>query len=164
MAEDERNSVEKVQEKIRILYVDDELNNLQSFKATFRREYDVTTAESAAIGMEILKEKSFHIVFTDQRMPNMTGVEFLAKIKQDYPELIRILITGYSDIEAVIEAINKGEVYKYITKPWDENDLRVTIVNAIEVFMLREENKQLMKSLIRANEQLEFMLRQKLLS
>lgn len=164
MVDNERKKEENTPEKIKILYVDDEVNNLQSFKATFRREFDIELAESAAEGLKLLENSSFQIVLTDQRMPNMTGVEFLAKIKEKYSEAIRILITGYSDIEAVIEAINKGEIYKYITKPWDENDLRVTINNAMEVFLLREENKQLMKSLIRANEQLEFMLRQKLLS
>lgn len=151
-------------EKINILYVDDEVNNLTAFKANFRRDYKVFTAENALDGRKIVEDNNIHIIISDQRMPHMTGVEFFASILHDHPEPIRILLTGYADIEAVIDAINRGQVYRYITKPWDENELRVTIDNAFEVFHLREENKRLMESLIHANKQLEFMLRQKLLS
>lgn len=150
--------------KIKVLYVDDEEHNLTAFKATFRREYDVFTAISADEGRAILATENINIIITDQRMPHITGVEFLESIIEEYPEPIRILLTGYTDVSAVIDAINKGQIYRYITKPWDEQDLKVTINNAYEVFYLRKENKELMKSLLKANEQLEFMLRQKLLS
>jgi response regulator RpfG family c-di-GMP phosphodiesterase len=150
--------------RIKILYIDDEENNLNSFKAAFRREYEVTTAISGIVAKEILKTESFEIIITDQRLPGMTGVEFLSSIIDEYPEPIRMLLTGYADIQAVIDAINKGKIYQYITKPWDEQQMRVIINNAYEIFSLRQENKELMKSLIRANEQLEFLLRQKLLS
>jgi len=150
--------------RIKILYIDDEENNLNSFKAAFRREYDVTTAISGIEAIEILKNQSFEIIITDQRMPGMTGVEFLSSIIDEHPEPIRMLLTGYADIQAVIDAINKGKIYQYITKPCDEQQMRVIINNAYEIFSLRLENKELMKSLIRANEQLEFLLRQKLLS
>jgi DNA-binding NtrC family response regulator len=150
--------------RIKILYVDDEENNLNSFKATFRREFDVSVAISAAEAKEILKEKKFEIIITDQRMPGISGVDFLASIINEYPESIRMLLTGYADIQAVIDAINKGQIYQYIAKPWDEHQMRVIINNAHEIFSLRQENKELLKSLIRANEQLEFLLRQKLLS
>lgn len=149
---------------INILYVDDEANNLVAFKANFRSYYNVYTAESAAEGLQILKDKKIHIIITDQRMPNMTGVEFLESIIKEYPDPIRMLLTGYVDIAAVIEAINKGQVYRYIMKPLNVDDLKITIDNAFEVYSLREENKELMKSLLRVNKQLEFMLRQKLLS
>lgn len=150
--------------KINILYVDDEANNLIAFKANFRNYYNVYTSESAADGLQILKENKIHIIITDQRMPNMTGVEFLESIIKEYPDPIRMLLTGYVDISAVIEAINKGQVYRYIMKPINVDDLKITIDNAFEVYSLREENKELMKSLLRVNKQLEFMLRQKLLS
>jgi response regulator RpfG family c-di-GMP phosphodiesterase len=97
-------------------------------------------------------------------MPEMTGVEFFEKIKKTYPDPMRILLTGYSDIQTVIDSINKGQVYRYITKPWNEDELKVIISSCYEVFCLRKENKELMKSLLQANKQLEFMLRQKLLS
>jgi DNA-binding NtrC family response regulator len=150
--------------KIKILYIDDEENNLNSFKAAFRRDYEVTVAISASEAKELIKSNTFEIIITDQRMPGITGVDFLASIIKDYPEPIRMLLTGYADIQAVIDAINKGQIYQYITKPWDEQQMRVIINNAYEIFSLRQENKELLKSLIRANEQLEFLLRQKLLS
>jgi response regulator RpfG family c-di-GMP phosphodiesterase len=149
---------------INILYVDDEVNNLHSFKAAFRRDFNVFTAESAAEGRKILDTEVIEVIVTDQRMPGMTGVEFLESIIPVYPDPIRILLTGYTDIQAVIDAINKGQVYHYLTKPWEEQQLRNIINKAYEVYSLRAENKELMKSLIRVNEQLEFLLRQKMLS
>jgi response regulator RpfG family c-di-GMP phosphodiesterase len=150
--------------KIKILYVDDENNNLTAFKALFRRNFDVHTALSAEEGRELLKQEGFHIILTDQRMPGTTGVEFLESIIPLYPDPIRILITGYADIQAVINAINKGQVYRYITKPWDEMELKSVLENAYEIFSLREANKELTAKLLLANEQLDFMLRQKLIS
>lgn len=160
----EPNSPIMSEDKLSVLYVDDEVNNLQSFKAAFRRDFLIYTAESAKEGMKILSEMPIEVIITDQRMPEMTGVEFLESIIPQYPDPIRILLTGYSDIQAVIDAINKGQVYHYITKPWDEEQLRNIIKKSLEVYTLRAENKELIKSLLRANEQLEFLLRQKLLS
>jgi response regulator RpfG family c-di-GMP phosphodiesterase len=150
--------------KIKILYVDDEANNLLAFKALFRRIYDIKTAASAAEGLALLKENTFHVILTDQRMPETTGVEFLESIIPEHPDPIRILITGYTDIQAVISAINKGQVFRYITKPWEEQELKMAIENAYEMYALREANRDLTKKLLVANEQLDFMLRQKLLS
>lgn len=151
-------------QSINVLYVDDEQNNLLSFKAAFRREFNVHTAISGQEGLEIVKNENIHIIITDQRMPNMTGVEFLQRVIPIAPSPIRILLTGYSDINAVVDAINKGEVYRYMTKPWDNEFLKTTIRQAYEVFNLRQENLRLIDELSRANEQLEFYLRQKLLS
>lgn len=150
--------------KISILYVDDEVNNLVAFKANFRTFCDVYTAESAEEGFKILRNNKIHIIITDQRMPNMTGVEFLEQVIKEFPDPVRILLTGYSDIQAVVEAINKGQVYRYIMKPCIMDELKITISNAYEVYALKEENRELMKSLLRVNEQLEFMLRQRLLA
>jgi len=152
------------QPKIKILYVDDEVNNLLAFKALFRREYDIQTAVSAAEGRALLKENTFHVILTDQRMPEITGVEFLESIIPEYPDPLRILITGYTDIQAVISAINKGQVFRYITKPWEEQELKMAIENAYEMYSLRQANRELTEKLLAANEQLDFMLRQKLLS
>lgn len=150
--------------KYSVLYVDDEVNNLQAFKATFRRDYKIFLAESAKEARELLQEQEVEIIITDQRMPGETGVEFLESILKTHPEPIRILLTGYTDIQAVIDAINKGKVYHYLTKPWEEEYLRTVVHNAYEVFMLRKENRQLTESLLKANDQLEFLLRQNLLS
>ncbi len=152
------------EEKIKILYVDDEENNIQAFKATFRRDYKVFVALSAEEGRDFLKKEQVDIIITDQRMPEETGVDFLTSIIPLYPEPIRILLTGYTDIQAVIDAINKGQVYHYLNKPWEEEYLKTVINNAFEVLSLRRKNKKLTEDLIKANEQLEFLLRQNLLS
>ncbi|MFT3903687.1 MAG: response regulator [Niabella sp.] len=147
-----------------VLYVDDEVHNLNSFKACFRRDYNVFLAENANEGLKVLEANDIQIIITDQRMPGMTGIEFLESILESYPEPIRMLLTGYADISAVIDAINKGQVYKYVQKPWEEADLRMSIDKALELYYLRKENKELTKKLLEVNEQLEFLLRQRLLS
>jgi response regulator RpfG family c-di-GMP phosphodiesterase len=149
---------------INILYIDDEIHNLNAFKASFRRTFNVFTADSAKDALPILQNEDIHVILTDQRMPNMTGVEFLASILDVHPDPIRILLTGYSDLTAVVDAINKGQVYLYITKPWQEEELRLNLEKAFEVFDLRRQNKLLNENLLVVNSQLEFMLRQKLIS
>ncbi len=136
---------------------------MTSFKASFRHKFRIYTAISANAAREILEKKPVEIIITDQRMPEETGVQFLQSIIPIYPEPIRMLLTGYSDIEAVIDSINKGQVFKYITKSWNDQELEININNAYEVFRLRKENKELVERLRKANEQLEFYLRQKLL-
>jgi serine phosphatase RsbU (regulator of sigma subunit) len=143
------------QEKYRILYVDDEIDNLIIFKAAFRRYYEVFTSTSAREGMEILKNQDIQVLITDQRMPEITGVEFLENVIPDYPETIRMILTGFSDVEAIIQAINKGRVYQYITKPWDTDELKITIDNALESYRLKNENRQLIRDLKDANQRLE---------
>jgi len=155
--------MEESKERISILYVDDEEHNLTSFKASFRHKFRIHTAISAKAAREVLEKKPVEIIITDQRMPEETGVQFLQSIIPIYPEPIRMLLTGYSDIEAVIDSINKGQVFRYITKPWNDQELEININNAYEVFRLRKENKELVERLRKANEQLEFYLRQKLL-
>lgn len=151
-------------EKVNVLYVDDEIENLSAFKASFRRLYNVYIAESAEEAEKILEQNEVEVILTDQRMPKTTGIEFLQSIIPKYPEAIRILVTGYSDINAVKDAINKGEVYRYIEKPWDTDFMKMIIEKSYEVYSLRKKNKQLTEDLIRVNKQLEFMLRQKLIS
>ena len=150
--------------KISVLYIDDEAHNLVSFKASFRRTFNVYTAESAEEGGKILDENKIHVILSDQRMPKMTGIEFFESIKESHPDPIRILITGYTDINAVIDAINRGQVYKYLTKPWNEEDVKNFVEKAYEVFRLRKENTELTDKLLDANKKLEFLARQSLLS
>ncbi len=149
---------------INVLYVDDEAANLVSFKASFRRLFNVFVAESAAAGLEILQKEEIHIILSDQRMPVMTGIEFFQSILEQYPEPIRILITGYTDIKAVIDAINLGQVYKYIQKPWNDSEVENAINKGFEVLSLRRQNKELTDKLLDANKKLEFLARQSLLS
>ncbi len=149
---------------INVLYIDDEPHNLTAFKAAFRRDYNIFLAESAQEAKQILDHNDIHIILSDQRMPLMTGIEFFESILLSNPEPIRILITGYTDVNAVIDAINRGQVYKYLTKPWNENDIRIFIDKAYEVFNLRRENAVLTSKLLDANKKLEFLVRQSLLS
>ena len=153
-----------MEKTIKVLYVDDEEHNLKSFKASFRREFEIHIALSGQEGLQILEKEDINVILTDQRMPEMTGIDFLIEANKIKPEPIRILVTGYSDINAVIDAINKGQIYRYISKPWKEEELKQTIRSAYELYNLRRENKDLIGKLERANDQLEFLLRQRLLS
>lgn len=150
--------------QINVLYIDDEAHNLTSFRACFRRIFNIFTAESAEEGRKIISQQDIHVILSDQRMPKMTGIEFFESIKEEHPFPIRILITGYTDINAVIDAINRGQVYKYLTKPWNEEDVRIYIEKAYEVYRLRKDNVKLTKTLIDVNLKLEFLARQSLLS
>ncbi len=150
--------------KITILYVDDELNNLVAFKAVFRIKYNILTAISGEEAINILRNNVVNIIITDQRMPHMTGVEFLESILDEFPDPIRILLTGYADMNAVIDAINKGKIFHYLTKPWNEEELDIAISRAFEVYKQKMEEKEMNQQLTVSNEQLEFLLRQKLLS
>ncbi len=149
---------------INVLYIDDEPHNLVSFKASFRRSFNIFIAESAEEGRNILRENEIHIILSDQRMPAMTGIEFFESILNEYPDPIRILITGFSDISAVVDAINRGQVYKYLTKPWNEEEVKNFIDKAYEVYSLRKQNEILTQKLLDANKKLEFLARQSLLS
>lgn len=151
-------------EKITLLYVDDEENNLISFKATFRLKYHVLIAYNGEEALSLLDNNQVHIIVTDQRMPNMTGVEFLELVLEKYPDPMRILLTGYADMNAVVEAVNKGKIFHYLTKPWNEGELQQTIDNAYAAYLEKEDIKNMNEKLADVNDQLEFLLRQKLLS
>jgi DNA-binding NtrC family response regulator len=137
-----------------VLYVDDEIHNLNSFKAAFRRDFNIFVAQSAREGRKILDQNEIAVIVTDQRMPVMTGIEFLESIIAVYPDTIRILLTGFSDINAVMDAINRGQVYKYLVKPWADEELKMYIQNAMEIYHLRRENRDLAAKLELANKQL----------
>lgn len=140
-------------QKFSVLYVDDEEHNLVSFRATFRRDYQVFTAKTAKEGLQLLRENWIPIIITDQRMPEMTGVQFLEKVLPEFPDSIRMVLTGFSDIEAITGAINSGRIFRYITKPWEETELQMTIDNAIALYKLQQKNKELLKNLnYRVNE------------
>src|ERR1700742_2897643 len=126
-----------------VLYVDDEINNLNSFKAAFRRDFDIYVAQSAREGRKILDATEIGVIITAKRRPAMTGIEFLESILSIYPDTIRILLTGFSDMNAVMDAINRGQGYKYLVKPWQNDELKLYIQNALEIYHLRKENKEL---------------------
>lgn len=125
-----------------ILVVDDETDNVDALERLFRRKYNVLKATSGRQALKQLEDNKVSLIVTDQRMPNMTGVEFLAESMESHPDAIRILLTGFTDIDSVISAINSGQVYRYVTKPWDPVDLANTVDKAIERYELSAELKE----------------------
>ncbi len=138
-----------------LLLVDDELANLQKLQRTFMSQYGVHMAQSGEEALRILQETPIDAIITDQRMPNMTGMEFLELSQKYYPNLVRIVLTGFADVEDLIAAINNGKVHKYITKPWEPDNLRMAVQDALEKMELVRENERLNAELKAANERLQ---------
>lgn len=127
-----------------LLIVDDEENILKALMRVFRRDgYHILTASSGEEGLEILKAYPVAVILSDMRMPNMDGVEFLDKVRKLYPDTIRIVLSGYTDLDSVTEAINRGAIYKFLTKPWDDELLRENISNAFHQYDLERSNASL---------------------
>jgi two-component system sensor histidine kinase/response regulator len=122
-----------------LLVVDDEVDNVDSLERLFRRKYNVLKTTSATEALEILKKNKVTVIISDQRMPQLTGVELLAESIKIHPNAIRILLTGYTDIESVVAAINSGGIYRYVTKPWDPVDLTNAVEKAVERFEIGQE-------------------------
>lgn len=126
-----------------ILYIDQAAQNLISFKSAFSQDYRIHTASSGRAGLEIMEKGSIQLVITDQQMPDMSGIEFLEKILNLYPDSMRMIMTGISDKETIIQAINKGNIFRYVTKPWSREDLKLIIDSAMEVYNLKIQNRNL---------------------
>lgn len=138
-----------------LLIVDDEIEVTKSLARQFRRQYKVHTATNVTDAIKIMENENIQVVISDQRMPGLTGVDFFHKIKDRYPDALKLILTGYSDIEAVIGAINEGQVFRYITKPWNPVELEITIKEAFEKYELITKNRKLMRNLHEANHNLE---------
>jgi response regulator RpfG family c-di-GMP phosphodiesterase len=132
------------QRKHSVLLVDDEPDILFSLTGLLRREFELFTAESGRAALKILEERPIDVVMTDQRMPEMTGVEMLSQVKTRYPDTIRIVFTGYADIKAVVDGINTGGLYRYVTKPWDPDDLIALLHDAAAHHDRLREQRQLL--------------------
>ena len=138
-----------------LLFVDDEVNVLSSLKRLFRPfGYRIFTAEGGAQGLEIMARETIDIVVSDMRMPQMNGAEFLQKVKEQWPDTVRILLTGYAEISATIDAINKGHIYRYISKPWEDNDIVLAIKQALRQKQLERANQGLEELTRKQNEEL----------
>lgn len=138
--------------KLKLLVVDDEPDNLDLLYRTFRRDFHVLKADSGINALEVLAaEGEVAVIISDQRMPEMKGTEFLSKTVPQFPDTVRIILTGFTDIEDLVEAINAGQVYKYITKPWDPTELKAVVQRAAETYDLL---KQRTEELRRANAQM----------
>ena len=134
-----------------ILIVDDQPEILNALERLLKEEYQIFTATGGAKALKILAEHKIALILADQRMPTMTGVEFFSKSMQVQPDSVRILITAYADITASIDAINKGQIFHYISKPWEPDELIIIIRRAIEKYDLEQKNKQLTEELKEAN-------------
>jgi len=151
-----------------LLVVDDEPGILAALKRLFRRDgYAILTANSGDEGLAVLARQRVDIIISDQRMPGMTGVDFLRSAKKLYPETIRIVLSGYTELQSVTAAINEGAVYRFLTKPWDDQALREQIREALQHRQVVEENRQLEmqvhntnRELMAANRQLQDLLQQ----
>lgn len=153
------NSTENKQKKYTLLLVDDEEANLRSLKQMLENEYNILTASDGFEALEIIKQhpvpEKIQLIISDQRMPKKTGVEFLKETIDTIPRSIRIILTGFTDIDAIIGAINDGQVYKFLAKPIEPKDLKVTIKRSLEAFELKIKNDKLIKELKELNQSLE---------
>jgi len=138
-----------------VLYVDDEPENLIVFSSKFKRIFNVFTAQSAGEGLEVLEKNSIQLVISDHRMPEMTGVQLLEKVRDKHPDIIRIILTAYTESEDIIDAINKGGVYYFIKKPWVGEELHALLDKSLSFYNLRERNRELIHRLYTSINELE---------
>lgn len=138
-----------------VLVVDDEQSSLNAINRVLRRHFQVILALNSGSALEVLKRENIAVILADQRMPGMTGVELFEKSVQIQPQAVRILITGYTDIDAIIDAINAGGIFYYISKPWEPKDLKLIVQRAAEQHQLMQENERLMQELHEANQKLQ---------
>lgn len=149
------NADEMMAGRGQLLIVDDEEEILKSLRRQFRRDYDVYTARSAEEAYRILLEHPIQVIISDQRMPEVNGSEFFSRMKDEFPDAVRLLLTGYADIQAVISAINDGQIFRYITKPWDPQELNTIVREAFHRFTLVMQSRRLYNELREANALLE---------
>jgi response regulator RpfG family c-di-GMP phosphodiesterase len=138
-----------------LLCIDDEKNILNALKRLLRKEnFRLLTGHSGKEGLEILAANEVQVVLSDQRMPGMNGTEFLKEVKALYPDILRIILTGYTDVDSISEAINEGHIYKFFLKPWNDQNLKLEIRQAMEQYSLMQDNKSLHDQVFQQNEEL----------
>lgn len=136
-----------------ILFVDDEENILSALVRLFRKEdYEIFTAATAMEGLKILEERDISIVISDYRMPGMTGVDFFVRAREISPDTVRIMLTGYTDLESAVAAINKGEVYRFLSKPWNDGELKLIVRQSLEYRALLLNNRTLARTVKKQHE------------
>jgi FixJ family two-component response regulator len=138
-----------------VLCVDDEVSILNSLRRLLRKEtYTLLTAGSGREGLSELEEHPVHLVISDQRMPEMTGIEFLRQVKERFPDTVRVVLSGYANVNLIVDAINEGEVYRFLTKPWNDEELKAAIRQCLQHYDILEQNRMLLEQSRRQNEQL----------
>jgi len=138
-----------------VLCVDESEKNLKRFQAAFSQDYHIYTATSGRAGLEIMEERTIQLVIAGQRMPDMSGIELLERIMTDYPDCMRMILTEEDDREAIIEAFNRGIIYRYVKRPWNREDLKMSIDNAMEFYNLKIQNRDLVNYMEDARKNLE---------
>ncbi|NQT97801.1 MAG: sigma-54-dependent Fis family transcriptional regulator, partial [Candidatus Marinimicrobia bacterium] len=138
----------------RLLIVDDEQSVLNALNRSLRREFDVLLSLSGPAALQILREQEVMVVLADQRMPDMTGVAFLKKAQEIQPDAVRVMLTGYSDIDAIVHAVNECQIFYYLQKPWEPETLKMILLRAAEKYLFIQENRELTRKLNLANQQL----------
>ncbi len=140
-------------QRSKILIVDDEENILSALKRLFRNEdYEILTAQSGEEALSTLEQQPVDLIISDLKMPNMNGIEFLAKAKERSPGPLRIMLTGHADLKSVIEAIDRGEVYRFLLKPWNNDELKMTIRQALDFYYVQKDNRALVKTVKKQNQ------------
>ncbi|MGL1901085.1 MAG: ATP-binding protein [Fibrobacterales bacterium] len=148
--------------KTRILYVDDEQQNCIVFKATFKNKYIITTCTSAKEALELIKTETYPLIISDYKMPDINGVDFFQQSLNYSPTSIRVLVTAYSDIDTIVSAVNRGYIYQFISKPWNDQELGVVIENGLNKYYLEQENKELFNQISLYSKDLESLLKNKI--
>ena len=139
-----------------IICVDDEPNILQSLRRLLRKEgYRLLLANSGDEALKLMQEQEVHLIISDQRMPQMSGTEFLALVKERYPDVLRVILTGYTDVDSITESINKGHIYKFFLKPWNDHNLKLEIRQALDQYDLIKANQHLDETVLRQNQELQ---------
>jgi response regulator RpfG family c-di-GMP phosphodiesterase len=145
-----------------LLLVDDEENIISALRRLLRRDgYRILTANGGEAGLALLEHEHVDVIVSDQRMPGMTGTEFLSRAREKWPQTIRIVLSGYTELGSVTSAINEGSVYKFLTKPWDDEQLRANIADAVRRKQLDDENRRLQIELASANAKLSDLLEER---
>ena len=145
----------------KILIVDDEENILNSLKRLFRKEpYEILTAIDGEEGLKILDDHQVDLIVSDLKMPQMNGVEFLKRAKEKNPVPLRIMLTGHADLKSIIDAIDQGEIYRFLLKPWDDEELKMTIRQALDYYHLWKENRMLVRTVKKQSQVLQELERE----
>lgn len=143
-----------------ILIVDDEPHVISALKRCLDEEpYWIIGAGGGAEALQLMQQQNFKVVISDEKMPGMSGAEFLAEVKVRFPETIRIMLTGHASVQATMRAVNCGEIYRFFTKPWDEIELKLAIRSSVEKYDLEEENRRLLKTVRRQSQELKHLER-----
>lgn len=140
---------------IKVLFVDDEEHNLSSFRAAFRRDFHIDTCIDSEMAIEMVNQNDYHVVVSDQRMPGLSGIDFFSRIHPSNPDQVKILCTAYADIQVLMDALNRGQVFRFISKPWNEDELRVGIIDAYDQHLTRKKLKKSNEELRAALDELE---------